>query len=277
MTTKLLLERQIEYDNERTTARVVVSKTGGPIRTIITGRKHHATGRIVCLKAGSRAMPWESMRGELPAIILAEVASPVHALMVQPHRLEMRVEGSNHPLVYFPDLALAVDHRAIDELAGHQPFTRGLAAWKPTPGKRAEISTLIIEIKDDRDPRADDEQYRNKLAIAAKVYNQLGWHFVELVRTRDIEADHVLAASRDIVANAYTRVDSVDVACVAEQIEASGGIGSHSALAELLGGPRLGRAKLAALHVRRVISIDLSQPVRPDSAVRMVDDGGSLL
>jgi hypothetical protein len=274
--TEILLERQIDFDNERTIARIVVSKFGGPIRTIITARKHHATGRVVSLKAGSRAMPWESLKSELPTIILAEAASPVHTLLVQPHRLEMRVEGASHPLIYFPDLAVVIDRRAVEGL-GQLPFALALASWKPAPGKRGETFILIIEVKDDEDPRKDDKDYRNKLRLAAKAYRQIGWHFVEIVRTRDIEADHVLVASREIVADAYTRVDSIDVARVADRIEAAGGLDAHAALAEVLGGPRLGRAKLAALHVRRIVSIDLSRPIRPDSAVRIIDDGGSLL
>ena len=69
-------------------AQIVSSTDGGPLRQMVKGRSTKVTGAFVSFKAGSRSMPWESKDCELPAIELAEVASPVVRLLAQP-RLEL--------------------------------------------------------------------------------------------------------------------------------------------------------------------------------------------
>lgn len=64
-------------------ATITVAENGGPIRTLITGREPHPTGTITSIKAGSRAMPWESIKAERPALIACETASPVRRLLAQ--------------------------------------------------------------------------------------------------------------------------------------------------------------------------------------------------
>jgi hypothetical protein len=274
---KVRLERQIEFDNERTIARIIASKSGGPIRTIFTGREPHPTGHVVCVKAGHRAMPWESKKAELPAIILGEAASAVHELMTQPYRVEIFTDSGSRPLITFPDVSLTVNRNFAEVLESGVSFAEAIASWEPDPGQRADTCRLIIEVKDDDDPRKNDQAYREKLDLAAEIYRRRGWYFVEIIRSRDIDVGHVLAAAKEIVLDAYTKVDVVDAARAIDAIVATGGAETRAAVAEVLGGGSLGRAKLSALHVRRVVAIDLSRPLSPDSAVRIVDDGGSLL
>ena len=275
--TKVLLEQAIEFDRERTIAKVVVAQSGGPIRTIITGREPHATGIFVSVKAKYRAMPWESMKAELPAIALAEVASPVHELLAQPHRLEIHVEGEREPWIYFPDLDLKVDQRFANMLAAKVPFAEAAVRWKPVPGERIHTCKLIVEVKDDDDPRNGDKAYRSKLDLAAEVYKQLGWSFAEVIRSRDLDVAHIPMAVREIAHDASVKFDKYDVACATDLIVAEGGLGVYATIAAELGDGQLGRAKLSALHVRRVVAIDLSRPLGPDSIVRLIDDGCSIL
>jgi hypothetical protein len=97
-------------------------------------------------------LPWESLRGELPALHMFEAASPVHTIMAQPHRAEMILEGVPKPLVFFPDFHLTVDARFASALARGIPFCTACAEWRPDPATAGETRELVVEVKtaDDR-------------------------------------------------------------------------------------------------------------------------------
>jgi hypothetical protein len=64
---KLIVRREIELSEEGIIATIRESETGGPVRPLITGREPHPTGRPLCIKAGHRSLPWESIKVEYPS------------------------------------------------------------------------------------------------------------------------------------------------------------------------------------------------------------------
>lgn len=111
-------------------------------------------------------MPWESFKCELPALELAEIASPVVSLLAQPHRLELYVRGRSRPLTYFPDLELTVEASLFDRLLDKEPFAQALLQWRPGPRSQlANYRKVIVEVKDDADRRNEDREYQTKLRL----------------------------------------------------------------------------------------------------------------
>lgn len=273
---KVVLEQEFEFLQERTIATISVSDSGGPVRPLITGREPHPTGRVVCIKAGFRALPWESILAELPFIELAEVASPFTGIMAQPHRLDMKVTGPEPVLTFFPDFQMISDARFIDDLAAGTPFWIAALRWVPDP-QPLHARKLIVEVKDDGDPRLEDPDYRHKLDLARDVYQRLGWSFAMVVKSRDLPANDVERGVHKIWLKNLTKVTAVDVARVSGFIAREGGSADYDRVSEELGPGPLGRGKLAALHVRRVVRIDLSKGLGADTAVTLINDGGALL
>ncbi|MGH6977939.1 MAG: hypothetical protein ACRED4_01380, partial [Brevundimonas sp.] len=135
---------------------------------------------------------------------------------------------------------------------------------------------MIIEVKDDLDPRIDDEMYNHKLRLAAEVYNSIGWRFAVVVRSVDIDVGGIATAVRSCMLDHDTSFGPADIAAVSDLITANDGMARLREVAAALGGRHVGNAKAAALHVRRIISIDLTRDLDGDSAVRLVDDGRAI-
>jgi len=270
------LERELDFQGKRTIVRVSVSKTGGPVTSLITGREPHPTGRPVSLKAGFRGMPWESIKAELPFYKLAEGASPVKAWLAQPHCLDLFVTGASTELTYFPDAELIVDRSFVASLTSTTPFYRAALDWRPSD-RKFDPCKLIVEVKDDEDPRLDDPQYVNKLRLSEQVYRRLGWHFVQVVRSFYLPSNHVEQSVNDFWLDRGVKVTLVDVAVAIDMIQAAGGTGLFSKVAAKLGAGPIGRSKLRALHVRRVVQVDLMTLAGIDAPLQILDDGGALL
>lgn len=255
--------RQLHLDDHQVFARIFVSSDGGPIRTLITGREPHATGHFVSVKA-RRSLPWESMRGELPLLQIAEVASPVQSVMVQPHRLEMLVEGVQKPLVYFPDVVMSVSPRFADALGEGLSFAKAVAEWSPTEIEEQQV-TLIVEAKTSNDRRLNDDIYQSKLRLAREVYERLGWRFTQVVDVtgsdwRPIEkAVHEIVLDRDVVVTPHETQ-------MVQDALANGPV-TLADISPMLGGGAIALQKAAALHVRRLIVIDLRGRLALDSTV----------
>lgn len=258
------------FDSDRVLARIVSSDNGGPLRTIINGGGKRPTGRFVSVKGQSHAMPWESEPCELAALQLAEAGSPVFDLLAQPHRLEINSRRHSRPLVYFPDLLLNVDQAFAAKVASGVPFGRAVLEWQPVEG-RAEARTLIVEVKDDRDRRRFDADYSDKLAMAGEVYRRIGYLFVELVRSRDLECID-MGPVRDVVMDRYTSLCTTDVDCVRRRLHSLGGRAPERLLIDDLGGGAVGSGKLAALHVRRFVRIDLRLRASSARTVQWIGD-----
>lgn len=252
-----------------------VAEGGGPIRTIITGREHHATGRFVSVKAGHRALPWESRFGELPMLKIVEVASAVHTVMSQPHRLEMILEGVKEPLVYFPDLHLQVDARFAAALASGVPFSRACAEWRPDPASEAATRELIVEIKTATDRRNGDPVYQSKLTLASEVYERVGWQFLQVIDPTGEGYSRIAHAVHEIALDHNVVVEPLEVRLVLDFLQ--DGPKLLSAVLDVLGGTVAAIQKASALHVRRLLCIDLAGRLAPGSLVYPMPKAGGMV
>jgi hypothetical protein len=268
---------EFEFRNQRTFGSVHESETGGPSRRLITGREPHPTGSIVCVKALFRAVTWESMDSEMPLIPLAEVSSPILSVKSQPHRLDMKVIGGTSPtLSFFPDFEFVVDARLLADLERGEPFWAAVLRWEPNH-ESFDCRKLIVETKRDDDRRAKEADYLDKLDVAHEFYRRVGSSFVHLRASKDLPSGQVAQAVKRVWSRALTSVTVRDIARVSRVIEGAGGCVSYEeASAAIAAGPA-GRSKLHALHVRRVVRIDLLNGLTPASRVRLVGDGEAIL
>ncbi|MGE0503513.1 MAG: hypothetical protein AB7I79_23285 [Rhizobiaceae bacterium] len=247
-------------------ARIVTSNDGGPIRRIINGRSRRPTGTFTSLKAGGRAMPHESVEGERYAMWIAETATSVRKMLAQPHRLEIKVSSRSEPLKYYPDLLLEMDEAAATRMAGRQHFSQAVFA---APGNRGGdwTKSVVLEIKTKSDRRMEDADYRLKLRLARKVYEGLGVVFAVVQAETDLLAPDPSAVKR-IVMNRHVAIDSRDIEIATSRVE--DGPVPLVDLAASLGSGHHGMSKAFALHVRRVISIDLTRPLTTLTAVHRI-------
>ncbi|WFU10891.1 hypothetical protein QA646_08650 [Rhizobium sp. CB3090] len=246
-------------------ARILTSVDGGPVRRIVNGRQTKYTGFFISVKADFAQMPWESRHGEKAAMVLAEASSRVVKLLAQPHRLEINVREQKSPLRYFPDLLLKVHPSFLDDLRNGIPFsTAALAPSQDEPDDLLKI--VIVEIKDERDTRQWDPKYIRKLELAKEVYRRLGFEFAVIQRAEDLfEGDLGIAAS--VVSWRHTDVNQTDVWAV-ELALRHGGKPAAEIVAALGDGP-VGWAKLRALHVRRILAMDLTDVVSSETMVML--------
>lgn len=266
-------KREIELQDQRTFAYIYHRSDGGPVRELITGRSRIPVGKTICIKADMRAVPWQSMQAEKAMVEMCEVATPVHRLMTQPHKLEMKVIGEHRPWVFYPDMSLYVAVNFADMLDEGVPFGLAVADWRPIYGN-AHTVPLIIEVKDDEDTRLDDADYLLKLDLASKVYNRIGWRFRTVLKSRDIDIPMMEKSIRGIMLDHDTSVLPSDIDAVRSALPMQSYPSNLRTVTRALGGGARGRAKAAALHVRRVISIDLTHDLAPDTPVRLLEDGG---
>lgn len=257
---------RLRLDDFDTFARIYVARDGGPVRTIITGREPHATGRYISVKANHRAQPWESFWGELPMLQLCEAASPVISLLAQPHRLEMVVEGHRDPLIVFPDFQMTVDRRFAEDVCSGTAFTTACANWLPDLKAGDDPVELVVEVKTKRDPRLHDPVYQAKLTLAEEVYARLGWFFVQVVHDPD-ERDYrrIAPAVREINLDHDVVVTPHDIQVASDHL---GGKPTRLRdLARAIGGGTVAIQKISALHVRRSLAVDLRGRLSPKSMV----------
>lgn len=255
--------------HEGVVARITSSADGGPIRRILNGRSRHPTGTYVSVKAGQRAMPWESHSCELSAMQLSEASTAVSSMLAQPHRLQLIVRGRKDALCYFPDLKIEVDEAVADNLAKGEPFGPTLLGAWPMSYSVERSRTVIVELKSDDDRRMKEPDYLLKLRMAKKVYRKLGMVFVIATEANDIRCAN-LDAAKQISLDRHALVHSVDVDRVVGFLESDSTSATLGSIREVLGGGHIGRAKAHALHVRRVIAIDLRTPLGPQSPVRLL-------
>jgi hypothetical protein len=270
------VRREIELSEAGILATIRESETGGPVRPLITGREPHPTGRPLCIKAGHRSLPWESMKVEYPFMEIAEVASPVRHFMSQPHKLTMRVTGPKMALDFFPDFELIADARFVQALDEGTPFWLAAMEWKPD-GSSFDGRFVVVEAKDDNDPRNKDPEYQHKLGLAKDVYGGINYSFFTIFRSRDLPTADNWSVGHEVWLDRKTAVSAIDVARVVHVLVAAGGSAPYSDVAAAIGAGSAGRAALAALHVRRVVSIDLTMDIKRNPIVRLMNDGAALM
>jgi hypothetical protein len=150
--------------------RIVWADDNGPIRRSIDGRKTRPSGFVVVGKGGFRAQPWDSRSCERPAIQLSALSPRVVWLMAQPHRLEMQLPDKP-TMKYIPDLMLKVHPSFLRDLLDKMAFSRAAAVSSTDVISADDAASLILEIKNDKDPRDNDPEYKKKLEYAKAVYN----------------------------------------------------------------------------------------------------------
>jgi hypothetical protein len=250
----------------------------GPARLIITGRHRRPVGQMSCVKADMVAMAWESIKAERPMLWMCEVASPVLSLMGQPHKLSMKVSGRPRPLVYFPDLELVTDRAFADQLLDGTPFWKAVSDWRPgSRSERPDAVRIYVEVKDDLDRRLKDPVYLHKLDQAREAYRRDGDRFAVVLRSRDIDAapKPFWRAVQDIVLDHMTALAPMDIEAVVSAFDDDASEVEYGWLCDRLGGGPLAKAKLATMHVRRLIWVDISEGLTPRCAVRRILDGGA--
>jgi hypothetical protein len=228
----------------------VTTPHGGPIRTIITGRAIRPTGLMASYKVAHEA-PWEGRHSECPVMRASEMRTDVTWWLSQPFRLEWSVAGEKY--VTIPDLArrVIVDGRMVTE---------------------------VVEAKGDIEREVFGRpDYVLKLAMSQMIYAHLGWRFVieepaSWPRRRRETIDHLYAERRALI-------DAHDIMAARDFLTESGDIAAYGDLASVLGGGdseglmARGRRKIAALVLRRVLTVDFDKALWDGSEVRLVDRG----
>ncbi|ANM04625.1 hypothetical protein AMC78_CH02538 [Rhizobium phaseoli] len=264
--------RLTRFRNLAPIATVFWAQNGGPIRTIIDGRKTRPTGLFPSIKAGFRSMPWDSLL-EQQVMQLADISSRVGYLLAQPHRIEIHVrKNRGKPLTYFPDLLLRVHPSVVSELSAGKAFCDIAVVPHASPLSDYELETIIIEVKADVDSRDDDDKYQDKLKFAKEVYSRRGFHFFELRASKHLKPGTLrLARLMDWRKNVTLDIHD-ERAC----LDVFGGFSKTQRwrLEHALGGGNLGRVKLNGLHYRGFVSIDLRMGQVDEADVWLRSDGG---
>lgn len=232
----------LSWDNLSAAATLVVTPTGAPIRTIITGRRHVTTGVYVSRKAG-RALPYESMN-ERAFFMHSEVDTEVVDYRAQPFRLEFVLDGRKRTYI--------VD--CVRQLAS------GLVE--------------LVEIKNDRRALREPD-YASKLEAVRTICDRVGWRFRVVFKSSLFEPAHVHRNICDVQSWRLTEYTKTDVFEVAEQLHRAGRM-PLARLSGQMGDPVVAAAKLKAMMVGRVVRLDLSHPLNPDTSVSLLNaQGGS--
>jgi hypothetical protein len=247
----------------------IFTRGSQPYRKIVTGRQRKPVGRPVMVKAGMRAIEWESIRAEKPFYELCEVATPVHSMFAQPHLLRMAIVGEAKRMDFIPDLQVTVDTAFAASVTRGVPFVDAVRAWKPK--SQGSISTMIIEVKDDEDPRNHDQAYLNKLALAEQAYRAAGWFFLTVVKSEHISHPITDALVRKLFLKRKATISAADLTLVRDAFGAGQTLPWRTVLEALGDGPKA-LAKACSMHVRRLIAIDLSVPLTPSTMVTRVQD-----
>jgi hypothetical protein len=174
--------------------------------------------------------------------------------------LDIFVRGQSVPLHYIPDLELTVEPSFAQEICSGVPLASAAMAWNSRPVLSACDARLVLEIKNDDDPRNDDRQYQSKLRLAKEVYGKLGYYFAVVTRSNGIDCVD-LAPVREITADRFCKVSKTDALFVQDYLTDRGGCSLLSELINALGGSPNAVASISALHFDRVLCIELAAPL----------------
>lgn len=193
------------------------------MRPIMPGRQIKAIGRYPSEKCGC-SYQYESSH-ELHGFWHAEVDTAVQHYRAQPHTL--RIEAERDPVSYTPDRE--------DVLA---------------------CGTIrIIEIKGKFEPKRDP-LYTQKLEWARAIYNSMGWRF-DIVERAELEAQPKFKFVEAIQAYRRTSVTLSDIDLIRNLFEQQATLPFEKVQAVFASKP-VGFAKVSAMIVRRLLSIDLA-------------------
>lgn len=208
--------------------RLVITPDGGPIRTIITGRKRIPNG-IYSSRKCRCGLPHESAV-ELAFFHFSEVDTHVLDYRAQPFRFEFSIDGKLR--TYIADCARLL----------------------------ADGSVEVVELKYDwrslRDP-----DYAAKLAAAREACVQLGWSF-RIVFRSELEEPRVRRANvRLVQSHRFVRYGTSHCLLALGELEDLGGEACLGDIADVLAPEPMGEAIAMAMMVGRMIDIDLAAPI----------------
>lgn len=216
-------------------ATLVTTPCGSPIRTIVTGRKVMTTGVYVSRKAG-RALPFESMN-ERAFFMHCEVDTDVEDYRAQPFRFEFVIDGRKR--TYIADCARLMADGALE----------------------------VVEVKSDHRALKDPD-YAAKIQRVRTLCEHVGWRFRVVTKSNLFEPVYFFRNVDDIQSWRMTTYSDADVFRSAARLQ--NGSATVGELAGELGQTTDGAAKLKAMMVKRVIRIDLTQPLSTSSSVSLV-------
>ena len=226
---------RLVVDLLNTHAVMTVCNNGSPMRHVIKNGGKRITGVYTSVKTG-RPVPWESF-AERQEFHLHEVKSDVVGYFAQHHTLSYQFNGVLES--YTPDNVVEYDNGTVEALEIKRNFF---------PDLEPELA----------------EKYRR----VEKIYAGIGWGF-HIRRACSLEEDPIAFKNVfDIQRARNTLFDYFDEMAVRDCIVSAGGIARLDAVLTAIGGPRYcAEAKLFAMIVRRIVSIDLKQRVSPHSPV----------
>jgi hypothetical protein len=202
----------------------VFTPDGGPIRTIITGRRRIVTGSYASRKA-RRAFPFEGMNE--PAFFMhSEVDTNVVDYRAQPCRFEFVLDGKKR--IYIADCARLL----------------------------ADGSVEVVEVKNDRRALRDPD-YSRKLAHVAEICEVLGWSFRVVLREQLLLPGIVHANIVEIQSRRHVQFETAHEYVALHALTRASGTATLGELADALGERQRGKAIVQAMMVSR-----LAEPIR---------------
>jgi hypothetical protein len=220
---------------------ISVAPDNGPFKTSsVGGRRAH--GRIFSIK-GKRSMPWEGRNEKCEEVLAcetAEVETPCLQWISQPCRIEMR-DGLGWS-IYIPDLARR---------------TLRVRSW----------ITKVTELKRRKEEIYAIDGYEEKLHLAEKHLNSIGIEF-DILENQDLGSPCFRRNVHHVFLDRNTAIDARDISLARDVARHCAAYGE---LCEALGGYIVGKKKLHALMVRRILSIPLDRVITTETIVGLVD------
>ncbi|ABE62187.1 hypothetical protein Nham_1363 [Nitrobacter hamburgensis X14] len=212
-----------------------------PIRTFVQYAQRKPVGTFVSRKS-NRVFPWEGY-GERHLMWISEADTTVERFLAQPHRLEIRVEGNEKPLYYFPDLLRRLE----------------------------DGTTEIIEVKQRDDEIEKDPDYAFKLKKAKRIYAALEWKFRIVVAEDELEIDPILSNADMICADNFSLIRTRERLAMEEAFQVDGAIPYGKAVETIADASGISQTRATAvLHAMvctRTAAIDVNKRITRDSAV----------
>jgi hypothetical protein len=217
-------------------ARILVAKDGGSVRTF-SGNLNHVTGWWPSAKA-RRLLHFEGTAAR-SLLVLHECEPSTIRMLTEPMTFDVRTAGE--AFSYTPDLLI----------------------------ERADGVRVVVEAKS-RETDLHDVEYRTKLGIVAEICRRLGWMF-QIILEDEVFLNRTHMNNCSLVASRrFVRVDEVHRARLSRL---RGESTTYGQLAEALdpGSPLVGKAVAQAMHVRRLVHIDLSHWLQDLTKVQLID------
>lgn len=236
--------RRLAGSIEPASALLVVTPDGGPLRSILTGRRIIVTGFYDSQKAG-RALPFESMN-EAALLKYCEVDTRVVDYLSQPFRFEFVMGGKKR--IYLADCARLLDDGTVE----------------------------VVEAKGDRFSIGDLD-YVQKLDCVRDLCLELGWRFKVITRKRLLEPAAVHANVEFIQSRRHVPVDTLSAHRAIERILHDDGRSTLGRLAEIWTSWQSGLAAIQSMMVRRRLAIDIRSPISRDSYASLISQAPATL